>query len=251
MGRQDRGVPPDPRPRPRRCPCHGRLRPLPPAVARQHAAVPGRQGAVLRRELLQRGAGVRPAPDDAGRRGEPVRAHPARRAGRRLRSCLQQRTADRPQHHLSDHHAAPAGGPADRAHLHEHLRAAVAAAAAVRPARPDDPAAGRVVAGGQAGGDHRHRTPVARTRRAAPVRCPRPRSRVRSQGRRVDRRWRHRGLPGRGDAGQPASARQRDPRVHGLPADDGRGRCGSQVDSLDLFHTMEAYFTWYPNGVPA
>jgi protocatechuate 4,5-dioxygenase beta chain len=21
------------------------------------------------------------------------------------------------------------------------------------------------------------------------------------------------------------------------------------VDSLDLFHTMEAYFTWYPNGV--
>ena len=23
------------------------------------------------------------------------------------------------------------------------------------------------------------------------------------------------------------------------------------VDSLDLFHTMEAYFTWYPNGAPA
>jgi protocatechuate 4,5-dioxygenase beta chain len=23
------------------------------------------------------------------------------------------------------------------------------------------------------------------------------------------------------------------------------------VDTLDLFHTMEAYFTWYPNGVPA
>jgi protocatechuate 4,5-dioxygenase beta chain len=22
------------------------------------------------------------------------------------------------------------------------------------------------------------------------------------------------------------------------------------VDNLDLFHTMEAYFTWYPNGVP-
>jgi hypothetical protein len=21
------------------------------------------------------------------------------------------------------------------------------------------------------------------------------------------------------------------------------------VDTLDLFHTMEAYFTWYPNGV--
>ena len=23
------------------------------------------------------------------------------------------------------------------------------------------------------------------------------------------------------------------------------------VDSLDLFHTMEAYFTWYPHGVEA
>ena len=23
------------------------------------------------------------------------------------------------------------------------------------------------------------------------------------------------------------------------------------VDNLDLFHTMEAYFTWYPNGLPA
>ena len=23
------------------------------------------------------------------------------------------------------------------------------------------------------------------------------------------------------------------------------------ADSLDLFHTMEAYFTWYPEGVPS
>jgi protocatechuate 4,5-dioxygenase beta chain len=23
------------------------------------------------------------------------------------------------------------------------------------------------------------------------------------------------------------------------------------TDSLDLFHTMEAYFTWYPNGADA
>jgi len=28
----------------------------------------------------------------------------------------------------------------------------------------------------------------------------------------------------------------------GVPAD--------YADHLDLFHTMEAYFTWYPNGVP-
>jgi protocatechuate 4,5-dioxygenase beta chain len=31
----------------------------------------------------------------------------------------------------------------------------------------------------------------------------------------------------------------------------GEGRAADYVDSLDLFHTMEAYFTWYPNGVPA
>ena len=42
----------------------GRQRPLPPVVAGQHAAVPGRQGAVLRRQLVQRGARVRPAADD-------------------------------------------------------------------------------------------------------------------------------------------------------------------------------------------
>ena len=45
----------------------GRQRPFPPALAGQHAAVPGRQGAVLRRQLVQRGARVRPAADDAAR----------------------------------------------------------------------------------------------------------------------------------------------------------------------------------------
>jgi protocatechuate 4,5-dioxygenase beta chain len=29
----------------------------------------------------------------------------------------------------------------------------------------------------------------------------------------------------------------------------GAGRPADYVDTLDLFHTMEAYFTWYPNGV--
>ena len=115
-----------------RRPGDGRQRPLPPAVAGQHAAVPGRQGAVLRRQLLQRGARVRPAADDAPRAGGPLRAHPAQRAGRRLRPGVQQRAADRPQHHLPDHHAAAAGRPADRADLHQHLRAAAAAAEAVR-----------------------------------------------------------------------------------------------------------------------
>ena len=31
----------------------------------------------------------------------------------------------------------------------------------------------------------------------------------------------------------------------------GEGRKADYVDTLDLFHTMEAYFTWYPNGAPA
>ena len=62
-GCQDRGLPRDPHPGPPGCAGNGRQRPFPPALARQHAAVPDRQGAVLRRELLQRGAGVRPAPD--------------------------------------------------------------------------------------------------------------------------------------------------------------------------------------------
>ena len=31
----------------------------------------------------------------------------------------------------------------------------------------------------------------------------------------------------------------------------GEGVKADHVDSLDLFHTMEAYFTWYPEGAPA
>ena len=30
----------------------------------------------------------------------------------------------------------------------------------------------------------------------------------------------------------------------------GEGAKADYVDTLDLFHTMEAYFTWYPNGAP-
>ena len=118
----------------------------------------------------------------------------------------------------------PQSGPADRPRLHQHLRAADAAAEAVRRAGPDHPAAGRVVAERPAGGHHRHRSPVAGARRAAPVRPARPRPRVRPQGGRLDRRratstaalaevsldslW----LPGNATHG-----------LHGLHADDGRG----------------------------
>ncbi len=81
---------------------------------------------------------------------------------------------------------------------------------------------------GPAGGDHRHRSPVAGARRTAAVRPARSGSGVRPQGGGVDRHRRPRRLPGRGDAGQPAPAGQRDPRVHGLHADDGRGRRGRE-----------------------
>ena len=59
---------------------------------------------------------------------------------------------------------------ADRAHLHQHLRAAPAAAEAVRRARPGHPAHHRGMAGGPAGRGHRHRAPVPRARRSTPVR---------------------------------------------------------------------------------
>jgi protocatechuate 4,5-dioxygenase beta chain len=31
----------------------------------------------------------------------------------------------------------------------------------------------------------------------------------------------------------------------------GDGVKADYTDTLDLFHTMEAYFTWYPDGLPA
>jgi len=31
----------------------------------------------------------------------------------------------------------------------------------------------------------------------------------------------------------------------------GAGEKAAYTDTLDLFHTMEAYFTWYPNGADA
>ena len=83
VGGQDRGVPRDADPRRARRAGDGRQRPLPPAVAGQHAAVPGRQGAVLRRQLVQRGARVRPAADARCAGDEELSgAHPARRPRR-------------------------------------------------------------------------------------------------------------------------------------------------------------------------
>ena len=60
---------------------------------------------------------------------EPLPSTSAQRSGRWLRPGLQQRAAHRPQHHLPDHHAATRARPADRADLHQHLRAAPSPAA--------------------------------------------------------------------------------------------------------------------------
>ena len=111
----------------------------------------------------------------------------ARGHRRRLRPGVQQRTADRPQHHLPADHPAARGRPADRARLHQHLRAADAAAEALRGAGQDHSPAGRGLAERPAGGDHRHRSPVAGAGRAAAVRPARPRPGVRPQGGRLDR----------------------------------------------------------------
>ena len=171
VGGQDRGVPRDADPGRARRAGDGRQRPLPPAVAGQHAAVPGRQGAVLRRQLVQRGARVRPAADDAARATRTCRrtscatastrastwrsatscgsttASPARssRCGRRptCRSCRSTPTSSR-----------------------RRCRSRSGSSQLGRAIRR----AGRVVAERPAGRDHRHRSPVARARRPAPVR---------------------------------------------------------------------------------
>ena len=41
------------------------------------------------------------------------------------------------------------------------------------------------------------------------------------------------------------ASRPRAPQAMGVAGED---VTADYVDSLDLFHTMEAYFTWYPNG---
>ncbi len=196
VGAQDRAVPGDADPgRPGRA-GHGRLRPLPPAVAGQHAAVPGRQGAVLRRQLVQRGARVRPAPDAAARRRRTcprtscATASTPASTWRSATSCASttasparsSRCGPRPT--CRSCRSTPTSSP-------RRCRSRSGSSQLGQA----DPGDRRVLAVGPAGRRHRHRPPVARAGRPAPVRPARPGPGVRPQGRGVDRHRRPRGLP--------------------------------------------------------
>ncbi len=128
------------------------------------------------------------------------------------------------------------------------------AAEAVRAARAHDPRAGGVVAERPAGRGDRHRAPVARARRAPPVRAARAGPGVRPPGRRLDRESGD--LEGCLAEVTLDSLHSPGNATHGfmdfmlMMGVAGEGKKADHVDSLDLFHTMEAYFTWYPQGVP-
>ena len=227
VGRQDRGVPGDADPRRARRPGDGRQRPLPPAVARQHAAVPGRQGAVLRRQLVQRGARVRPATDEAAGQ-EDLSAHILRNGldmdfdlafSNELRidhSITCPIITLRPQADLpivpiyTNIFAPPLPQPSG---LSSWAR---------RSANWWSP--GRATYGSRSSAPDTSRSSSG----SASVRRARPRPCVRPQSRRMDRQRRHRRLPGRRHPRQPAPAGQRHPRLHGLHADDGRRRRGRE-----------------------
>ena len=252
VGAQGRGLPGDADPGPAGRAGHGRLRPLPPAVAGQHAAVPGRQGAVLRRELLQRGARVRAAAAAAARatrncrRTSCARASTAGSTWRSPTSCgsttrsparsspCGRRTTCRSCRSTPTSSRRRCRGPSGSCKLGRTIRELIDA----WPSRP-------------AGRGDRHRPPVPGARRPAPVRPARSGSGVRRPG---------------GASGSPTATSTRclaNVTLDSLHAPGNAthgfmdfmlmmGIAGyhkaDYADNLDLFHTMEAYFTWYPNG---
>ncbi len=122
---------------------------------------------------------------------------------------------------------------------------------AVRPARADDPGTGGVVAGEPAGRGHRHRPPVPRTGRPAPVRPARPDPEFDAKA--VE--WISSGdIEGCLSEVTLDSLHAPGNATHGfmdfmlMMGVAYEGRKADYVDTYDLFHTMEAYFTWYPNG---
>ena len=149
----------------------------------------------------------------------------------------------------------PAGRPADRADLHQHLRAAAAAAEAVRRAGPARSASsssrGRATSGWRSSAPATSRWSSAvraSSARTGPTRSStaRPSSgspTATSRAACPRSRWTACTLPGNATHGFMDFM-----LMMGVAGESAKA---DYVDTLDLFHTMEAYFTWYPNGAPA
>ena len=191
----------------------------------------------------------------AARPRGPVGVPAAVRPRRRLRPGLQQRAARRSQHHLPDHHAAPPGGPAHRPGLHQHLRPAAAAARPVRPARPGHPRRwsrpGPAISGWPSSAPAT--CPWSSAARASSARtAPIPSSTARpwsgSPPGTSPARWRRSAWTACGRPGNATHGFMDFMLMMGVAGD---GVAADYADSLDLFHTMEAYFTWYPAGADA
>ena len=172
--------------------------------------------------------------------------------GRRLRPGVQQRAADRPQHHLPAHHPAAGSGPADRADLHQHLRAAAAAAEAassswarrIRRLVESWPGDKRVAIIGtghlslELGGPRQfgpHGPDPEFDRKAVGWIASGDLDSALAEVS-LDSLW----LPGNATHGFMDFMLMMGVAGENVKAD--------YSDSLDLFHTMEAYFTWYPEG---
>ena len=222
VGPQGRGVPGDAHPGRARRPGDGRVATISTSCGSTTCRSSSWPCRPVRRQLGQRGARIRPARmhmrGDRDLSGHVLRG--GLDAGFDL--AFSNELRHRPLRDLPDHHARPQNELPDRADLHEYLRAAAAAAEAVRPA-------GQTAARAVESWPSDKRVAIIGTGHLSlELGGPRqfgphgPDPEFDCQGRRMDRQRRPRGLPGRGDPGQPARAGQRHSRVHGLHAHDGR-----------------------------
>ena len=186
---------------------------------------------------------------------EELSAHLLREGiDRGLRPGVLQRTAGGPLDHVPDLHGAPAERPAGGADLHQHLRAAAAPARAVRQARP------RRCASSSTPGRQQLRVAVIGTghlslelggpRQFGPH-GPDPEFDARAV------EWIANGdIDGCLANVTLDSLHAPGNATHGfmdfmLMMGVAGYNKADYADNLDLFHTMEAYFTWYPNGAGA
>ena len=186
-----------------------------------------------------------------GPRGAVV-AHPARRARRGFDLAFSNEL--RIDHSITCPIITlrPAGRPADRADLHQHLRAAAAAAEAVRRARPDDPrgssSRGRATSGSRSSAPGTCRSSSAArasSARTAPTRSSTARPCEWIANGDIDGCLREVTLDSLHLPGNATHGFMDFMLMMGVAGENAKA---DHVDNLDLFHTMEAYFTWYPNG---